>query len=155
MALLGFAVQLPLALPPLASGILLLFLLGYASPLGRLAGGRLTDSFAGIVLAEAFVAAPFLIIAARSAFAGIDPVLEDVAATLGHAPGAVFRRVSLRAGGTRHLGGAAADLAARVRGVRRHRDGRLPPVFAAGVHLRGIRQPGPAGDAADPGCRRW
>ena len=35
MALLGFAVQLPLALPPLASGILLLFLLGYASPLGR------------------------------------------------------------------------------------------------------------------------
>ena len=95
MALLGFVVQLPLALPPLASGILLLFLLGYASPLGQLTGGALTDSFLGIVLAEAFVAAPFLIIAARSAFAGIDPVLEDVAATLGHPPGAVFRRVSL------------------------------------------------------------
>ncbi len=95
MALLGFAVQLPLALPPLASGILLLFLLGYASPLGALTGGRLTDSFAGIVLAEAFVAAPFLIVAARSAFAGIEPVLEEVAATLGHGPGAVFRRVSL------------------------------------------------------------
>ncbi len=94
-ALLGFVVQLPLALPPLASGILLLFLFGYASPLGRLAGGRLTDSFAGIVLAEAFVSAPFLIIAARSAFAGVDPVLEDVAATLGHRPAAVFRRVSL------------------------------------------------------------
>ena len=82
MALLGFVVQLPLALPPLASGILLLFLFGYASPLGRLTGGALTDSFTGIVLAEAFVAAPFLIIAARSAFAGIDPVLEDVAAVL-------------------------------------------------------------------------
>ena len=95
MALLGFVVQLPLALPPLASGILLLFLFGYASPLGRLTGGALTDSFTGIVLAEAFVAAPFLIIAARSAFAGIDPVLEDVAATLGHGPGTVFRRVSL------------------------------------------------------------
>ena len=95
MALLGFVVQLPLALPPLASGILLLFLFGYASPLGRLFGGGLTDSFAGIVLAEAFVAAPFLIIAARSAFAGVDPVLEDVAATLGHRPAAVFRRVSL------------------------------------------------------------
>jgi ABC-type Fe3+/spermidine/putrescine transport system ATPase subunit/ABC-type sulfate transport system permease component len=95
MALLGFIVQLPLALPPLSSGILLLFLLGYASPLGRLTNGALTDSFAGIVLAEAFVAAPFLIIAARSAFAGIDPVLEDVAATLGHRPLAVFRRVSL------------------------------------------------------------
>ncbi len=95
MAVLGFVVQLPLALPPLASGILLLFLLGYASPLGQLTGGALTDSFLGIVLAEAFVAAPFLIVAARSAFAGIDPVLEDVAATLGHPPGAVFRRVSL------------------------------------------------------------
>ncbi len=95
MALLGFAVQLPLALPPLSSGVLLLFLLGYASPLGALAGGRLTDSFAGIVLAETFVAAPFLIIAARSAFAAIDPVLEGVAATLGHPPAAVFRRVSL------------------------------------------------------------
>ena len=95
MALLGFAVQLPLALPPLASGILLLFLLGYTSPLGRLTRGALTDSFAGIVLAEAFVAAPFLIIAARSAFSGVDPVLEDVAATLGHRPAAVFGRVSL------------------------------------------------------------
>ena len=95
MALLGFVVQLPLALPPLASGVLLLFLLGYASPLGRLTGGALTDSFPGIVLAEAFVAAPFLIVAARSAFAEVDPVLEDVAATLGHGPGAVFRRVSL------------------------------------------------------------
>jgi ABC-type Fe3+/spermidine/putrescine transport system ATPase subunit/ABC-type sulfate transport system permease component len=95
MALLGFAVQLPLALPPLASGILLLFLVGYASPLGRLTGGALTDSFAGIVLAEAFVAAPFLIIAARSAFSELDPVLEDVAATLGHRPRSVFFRVSL------------------------------------------------------------
>jgi ABC-type Fe3+/spermidine/putrescine transport system ATPase subunit/ABC-type sulfate transport system permease component len=95
MALLGFVVQLPLALPPLASGILLLFMLGYSSPLGRLTNGALTDSFTGIVLAEAFVAAPFLIIAARSAFAGVDPVLEDVAATLGHRPWSVFLRVSL------------------------------------------------------------
>ena len=95
MALLGFIVQLPLALPPLASGILLLFLLGYASPLGALTHGALTDSFLGIVLAEGFVAAPFLIIAARSAFAGVDPVLEDVAATLGHRPASVFLRASL------------------------------------------------------------
>lgn len=80
---LGFIVQLPLALPPLTSGVLLLFLLGPYSPIGRLTGGALTDSFAGIVLAETFVAAPFLIIAARSAFAAIDPVFEDVAATLG------------------------------------------------------------------------
>lgn len=95
MHVLGFVVQLPLALPPLTSGILLLFLLGYQSPLGRLSAGRLTDSFAGIVLAEVFVAAPFLIIAARSAFSAIDPVLEGVAATLGRRPLEIFWRVSL------------------------------------------------------------
>jgi len=95
VGLLGFLVQLPLALPPLASGILLLFLVGYATPVGRLTGGALTDSFAGIVLAEVFVAAPFLIIAARSAFAAMDPGLEDVAATLGRGPLYVFFRVSM------------------------------------------------------------
>jgi ABC-type Fe3+/spermidine/putrescine transport system ATPase subunit/ABC-type sulfate transport system permease component len=95
MGLLGFLVQLPLALPPLASGVLLLFLVGYTTPIGRLTGGALTDTFAGIVLAQAFVAAPFLIIAARSAFAAMDPGLEGVAATLGRAPLFVFFRVSL------------------------------------------------------------
>ncbi len=92
---IGLGVQLPLALPPLSSGVLLLFLLGYTSPLGRLFGGRLTDSFAGIVLAEAFVSAPFLIVAARSAFRALDPALLDVAATLGHPPSTIFRRVAL------------------------------------------------------------
>jgi len=95
MAVLGFIVQLPLALPPLASGVLLLFLVGPYSPLGLLGHGALTDSFAGIVLAETFVAAPFLIVAARSAFASVDPVLEDVAATLGRGRLDTFIRVSL------------------------------------------------------------
>jgi ABC-type sulfate/molybdate transport systems ATPase subunit/ABC-type sulfate transport system permease component len=94
-ALLGFVVQLPLALPPLTSGVLLLFLLGPYSWVGQLTGGALTDSFAGIVLAETFVAAPFLIIAARSAFIAVDPVFEDVAATLGHHAGSRFFRVTL------------------------------------------------------------
>jgi molybdate transport system permease protein len=95
VALLGFMVQLPLALPPLTSGVLLLFLLGPYSWAGRLTGGMLTDSFTGIVLAETFVAAPFLIIAAKSAFAAVDPVLDDVAATLGHHAGSRFLRVML------------------------------------------------------------
>lgn len=94
-AFLGFIVQLPLALPPLTSGVLLLFLLGPYSWVGQLTGGALTDSFAGIVLAETFVAAPFLIIAARSAFAAVDPMFEDVAATLGHRAGSRFFRVTL------------------------------------------------------------
>ncbi|MGN4075809.1 molybdate ABC transporter permease subunit, partial [Burkholderia gladioli] len=94
---IGFIVQLPLALPPLTSGVLLLFLLGPYSPLGQWSGSALTDSFAGIVLAETFVAAPFLIVAARSAFAALDPVFEDVAATLGHRAGSRFFRVALPA----------------------------------------------------------
>ena len=95
MSVLGLLVQLPLALPPLASGVLLLFLLGYHGPLGRLTHGALTDSFAGIVLAETFVSAPFVIIAARSAFAAMDPAIEDVAATLGRGRLAVFLRATL------------------------------------------------------------
>jgi molybdate transport system ATP-binding protein/molybdate transport system permease protein len=94
-ALVGFIVQLPLAIPPLASGILLLFLIGPYTPLGQLGHGALTDSFIGIVLAESFVAAPFLIIASRSAFASVDPVLEDVAATLGRGKLETFLKVSL------------------------------------------------------------
>jgi molybdate transport system ATP-binding protein/molybdate transport system permease protein len=95
MSVLGFLVQLPLALPPLAAGVLLLFLVGYTTPIGRLTDGALTDSFSGIVLAEVFVAAPFVIIAARSAFAAIDPALEGVAATLGRGPLFIFFRVSI------------------------------------------------------------
>ena len=91
-------VQLPLALPPLVSGILILLLVGPYTTLGRLTGGRLTDSLAGIVLAQMFVSAPFLIVAARSAFAAVDPDMDAVAATLGHGPGARFRRVGLPVG---------------------------------------------------------
>ncbi len=51
-----------------------------------------------------------------------------------------------------------AGVAARLRRIRRHRDGRLSPLFAAGLHLRRVRLAGPAGDAAgfgaDTGARR-
>ena len=89
-------VYLPLALPPLVSGILLLFLVGPYTTLGRLFGGHLTDSLTGIVIAQTFVAAPFLVVAARVAFTGVDPALEAVAATLGRPPLARFVRVTLR-----------------------------------------------------------
>jgi len=89
-------VYVPLALPPLVSGILLLFLFGPYSTIGRAFGGKLVNSLTGIVIAQTFVAAPFLIVAARSAFGAIDPSLEAVAATLGRPPLARFIRVSLR-----------------------------------------------------------
>ncbi|HVV18675.1 MAG TPA: ATP-binding cassette domain-containing protein [Pseudonocardiaceae bacterium] len=83
---LGVLVQLPLALPPLISGILLIYLVGPYGPIGALFDGELTDNLTGIVLAQMFVAAPFLVVSARAAFAAVDPALEDVAATLGHGP---------------------------------------------------------------------
>lgn len=92
----GVVVQLPLALPPVTSGIVLIYLVGPYTALGGLFEGRLTDSMVGLVLAQTFVAAPFLVIAARSAFAGVDPALEDLAASLGHRPLARFWRVNLR-----------------------------------------------------------
>jgi ABC-type sulfate/molybdate transport systems ATPase subunit/ABC-type sulfate transport system permease component len=93
--MIGVAVQLPLALPPLMGGILLIQIVGPYTFLGRLFGGDLTDTKTAIILAQTFVSAPFLVISARSAFATVDPGLLDVAATLGHGGWSRFRRVSL------------------------------------------------------------
>ncbi|MCW2971212.1 MAG: hypothetical protein JWO23_2339, partial [Solirubrobacterales bacterium] len=99
-------VAIPLALPPLVSGLLLLYVVGPYTLAGRTFGGQLTETRAGIVLAQTFVAAPFLIIVARSAFAAVDPPLEDVAATLGHGRLSRFMRVAIPAA----LPGLAAGL---------------------------------------------
>ena len=88
-------VMLPLALPPLMSGLLLLYVLGPYTTVGHLFAGALTDTWIGIVLAQTFVAAPFLVVAARAGFATVDPALEDVACTLGHGALARFWRVAI------------------------------------------------------------
>jgi molybdate transport system permease protein len=98
-AVVGVVVQFPLALPPVMSGIVLIYLVGPYTTLGQFFGGQLTDSVAGVVIAQTFVASPFLIIAARSAFASVDPALEETAATLGHRSIARFFLVSLRIAG--------------------------------------------------------
>lgn len=103
-SLAGVAVQLPLALPPVMSGIVLLYLVGPYTRVGRLFGGHLTDSLTGVVLAQVFVSSPFLIIAARSAFEANDPALNDLAATLGLTRWDRFFRVEVH--------GAAAGIAA-------------------------------------------
>ncbi|MDA8045509.1 MAG: ATP-binding cassette domain-containing protein [Actinomycetota bacterium] len=83
-SILQGAVALPLALPPVMSGILLVYLIGPYTTVGRWFHGRLTGSVAGIVLSQVFVAAPFLIISARASFAAVDRSLDDLAAALGH-----------------------------------------------------------------------
>ncbi|MGH9047112.1 MAG: ATP-binding cassette domain-containing protein [Acidimicrobiales bacterium] len=91
----GVLVLLPLAMPPLMSGILLVELVGPYTALGEAFGRHLTDSMAGVVLAQTFVASPFLVVSARSAFAGADPTILEHAATLGHRELSRFWRVSL------------------------------------------------------------
>ena len=94
-SLIGLVVLLPLAVPPLMSGILLIYLVGPYTFLGQFFGGHLTNSLAGIVLAQTFCAAPFLIVAARAAFGAIDPAMLDTAATLGHSEPSRFRLVAI------------------------------------------------------------
>lgn len=92
---IGVAVQLPLALPPLMSGVILVALVGPYTPAGEAFGRHLTDSMIGVVLAQSFVAAPFLIVSARSAFSAVDRSLSEHAASLGHRELARFWRVHL------------------------------------------------------------
>jgi len=94
-AVIGLIVQIPLALPPLMSGIVLIYLVGPYTFLGRLFGGRLTDSLTGIVIAMTFVSAPFLIVAARAAFSSVPQGQLDVATTLGHSEVSRFLRVAV------------------------------------------------------------
>jgi ABC-type Fe3+/spermidine/putrescine transport system ATPase subunit/ABC-type sulfate transport system permease component len=93
----GVLVQLPLAVPPLISGILLIYIVGPYTFLGQLSGERLTQTMYGVVIAQSFTSAPFLVVVARSAFGAVDPSLGDVAATLGHGPLARFLRVDVPA----------------------------------------------------------
>lgn len=93
------AITLPLALPPVMGGIIMVYLVGPYSFLGAHLGRRLTDSVYGIVIAMTFSAAPFLILSARAAFSGIDQGLLDVAATLGHSELSRFLRVAVPGAG--------------------------------------------------------
>ena len=94
---IGF-VFFPMVLPPLVGGILLILLYGPYGLVGALAEGfgvTLVNSLSGIVLAQIFVAAPYVIIASYSAFTAVDTRLEQAAATLGDYRWQIFRRVSL------------------------------------------------------------
>jgi len=64
--LIGLIVQLPIALPPVMSGLVLIYIVGPYTWLGNLFNDELTGTIVGVILAQTFVAGPFLIIAARS-----------------------------------------------------------------------------------------
>jgi molybdate transport system permease protein len=92
-------VTVPLVLPPVVGGVALLLALGRRGVLGRYLdswfGITLPFSTAAVVLAETFVAMPFLVIAVEGALRGADLRFEEAAATLGATRWTVFRRVTL------------------------------------------------------------
>lgn len=91
-------ILLPLVLPPVVGGIALLYAFGRLGLLGRYldaAGVHIAFSTTAVVLAQTFVSLPFLVIALEGAARSASSRYEDVAATLGARPTAVWWRVTL------------------------------------------------------------
>ncbi|MDN3935430.1 ABC transporter permease [Arthrobacter sp. YD4] len=96
--LLRSFVLLPLVLPPVVGGIALLYTFGRQGLLGRgleVAGIQIAFSTTAVVLAQTFVALPFLVVSLEGALRAGGQRYEAVAATLGARPGTVLRRVTL------------------------------------------------------------
>jgi molybdate/tungstate transport system permease protein len=105
-----FVLALPLAFPPVASGIILLHVAGTRSAVGgwlAAHGFPLVDSLAGVALAEFFVAGSFVAIAACAAFGALDPLPEEAARTLGASEWRIFARIALPAAAGNVLAGVA------------------------------------------------
>jgi molybdate transport system permease protein len=91
-------VLLPLVLPPVVGGLALLYTFGRRGLLGEtldVLGVQVAFSTAAVVLAQTFVALPFLVVSLEGALRTAGERYERVAATLGARPTTVFRRVTL------------------------------------------------------------
>lgn len=91
-------VNLPLVLPPVVTGYLLLVLFGRHGPLGaalEVVGLRVAFTWQGAALAAAVVSFPLMVRAIRLAFQAVDPRLEAAARSLGARPFDAFLSVSL------------------------------------------------------------
>ncbi len=92
-------VTVPLVLPPVVGGVALLLLLGRRGLAGRYLdawfGLTLPFTTTAVVIAEAFVAMPFLVLAVEGALRASDRRYEDAAATLGASRLLILRRVTL------------------------------------------------------------
>jgi molybdate transport system permease protein len=110
-ALARALVTLPMVVPPVVGGIALLYAFGRRGFAGRwlyaVTGWRLPFTAGGAVVAEAFVAMPFLVVTAEAAFRSMDRRSEEAAATLGASPAYRFRRVTLPAVAPSLAAGAA------------------------------------------------
>jgi molybdate transport system permease protein len=92
-------VTLPLVMPPVATGLILLNLLGRRGPIGTFVQGvfgtEIVFTWKAVVAAMAVMSFPFLVRTVRLAFEEINPRLEHVARTLGASPTRVFMTITL------------------------------------------------------------
>jgi len=100
-ALLNSLVDLPLAIPTLVTGVMLVVLYGPQTALGswlaREFGWRIIFAPPGIILALLFITFPFVVRAVQPVLQSLDREQEEAAATLGAGPWTIFRRVTLPA----------------------------------------------------------
>lgn len=96
--LLRSLVLLPLVLPPVVGGIALLYTFGRRGLLGEsldVLGIQIAFSTTAVVMAQTFVALPFLVVSLEGALRTAGQQYEVVAASLGASPTTVLRRVTL------------------------------------------------------------
>ncbi len=97
-SVLESVVSLPLVLPPVATGLILLHLLGRRGPLGGVLewmGIEVVFTWKAVVVAMAVVGLPLLVRSTRAGFEQVDRRYEQIAATLGASPIRVFFTISL------------------------------------------------------------
>jgi len=92
-ALVETAIDLPILIPQSAVGVAFLWVVGEKGILGGVLD--IPGTLFGVVLAQMFVSAPFLIKTAIASFEAVDPRLESVARSLGASPAGAFLRVSV------------------------------------------------------------
>jgi molybdate transport system permease protein len=108
-AIVETLVSLPLVMPPVATGLLLLWLLGRRGPIGRLldaVGIEIVFTPAAVVVAMAIMGLPLLVRTARAGFEQVTRRYEQIAETLGAGPWRVFTTVTLPLASRNILAGA-------------------------------------------------
>jgi molybdate transport system permease protein len=98
-SLLRAITTLPMVLPPVVGGVALLLAFGrrglIGQPIASVTGFSLPFTTWGVILAEAFVAMPFLVITVEAGLRSMDVRFEDAARTLGARRWTLFRRVTV------------------------------------------------------------
>lgn len=97
-AVLETIVSLPLVLPPVASGLVLLWLFGRRSPVGRALdaiGIEVVFTWKAVVIAMMVISFPLVVRSVRAGIEQVDRRFEDLAATLGASPFRILRTITL------------------------------------------------------------